>query len=144
MLGKQVLGFLGEVHPEILTRFDIDQPVYLFELDIEGIIASVGEHVQFHMLSRFPDVTRDSALLLDDAITADQVMDIVNRSKVRFFESATIFDLYTGKGVPVGKKSLAIRVRYRDLKKTLTEAEVSKSHDKLIRSLCHQLEAEIR
>ncbi|MCD6580288.1 MAG: phenylalanine--tRNA ligase subunit beta, partial [Desulfuromusa sp.] len=122
----------------------IDQPVYLLELDIENIISSVGEHAQFQVLSRFPDVTRDSALLLDDAITADQVMDIVNRSKVRFVESATIFDLYTGKGVPDGKKSLAVRVRYRDLEKTLTEAEVSKSHDKLIRSLCHQLEAEIR
>lgn len=144
MDGKQLLGFLGEVHPEVLARFDIDQPVYLFELDIESIIASVGEHAQFRALSRFPDVIRDSALLLDEEITADQVMDIVNRSKVRFIEDATIFDLYTGKGVSAGKKSLAIRVRYRDLEKTLTEAEVSKSHDKLIRSLCHQLEAEIR
>ncbi|MFK5925254.1 MAG: phenylalanine--tRNA ligase subunit beta [Desulfuromusa sp.] len=141
---KQLLGFLGEIHPEVLTRFGIDQPVYLFELDIEKIIVSAGTHAQFKALSRFPDVTRDSALLLDDAISAAQVMDIINRSKVRFVESATIFDLYTGKGVPAGKKSLAIRVCYRDLEKTLTEAEVSKSHDKLIRSLCHLLEAEIR
>ncbi len=87
---------------------------------------------------------RDSALLLDETVTAAQVMEIVNRGKVKFFDSAIIFDLYTGKGVPDGKKSLAIRVRYLDLEKTLTEAEVTKSHDKLIRSLCHQLNAEIR
>ncbi|MCD6188022.1 MAG: phenylalanine--tRNA ligase subunit beta [Desulfuromusa sp.] len=144
MFGKQLLGFLGEIHPEVLTRFAIDQPVYLFELDVESIIATAGTHAQFKPLSRFPDVKRDSALLLDEAISADQVMDIVNRSKVRFVESATIFDLYTGKGVPAGKKSLAIRVCYRDLEKTLTEVEVSKSHDKLVRSLCHLLGAEIR
>ena len=144
MVGKQLLGFLGEVHPDVLTRFDIDQPVYLFELNVESLIAIAGKHTQFKALSRFPDVKRDSALLLDETVSADQVMDIVNRSNVRFVESATIFDLYTGKGVPAGKKSLAIRVCYRDLEKTLTEIEVSKSHDKLIRSLCHLLEAEIR
>ncbi len=144
MLGKQLLGFIGEVHPEVLTRFDIEQTVYLFELNVESIISVAGKHAQFKPLSRFPDVKRDSALLLSDAISAEQVMEIVNRSKVKFVESATIFDLYTGKGVPDGKKSLAVRVCYRGLEKTLTEAEVSKSHDKLIRSICHLLEAEIR
>ncbi len=142
--GQKQLGFLGEVHPEVLTTFNIEQPVYLFELDVERMIDLSGEHVQFKPLSRFPDVLRDSALLLDESVTAAQVMEIVNRGKNKFFESAVIFDLYTGKGVPAGKKSLAIRVRYRDLKKTLTEVEVNKSHDKLIRSLCHQLNAEIR
>jgi len=141
---QQQLGFLGEVHPEVLTTFNIDQPVYLFELDVEAAISLTGKHTQFKALSRFPDMLRDSALLLDESVTAADVMEIVNRGKNKFFESAVIFDLYTGKGIPAGKKSLAIRVRYRDLKKTLTEAEVNKSHDKLIRSLCHQLNAEIR
>ena len=144
MFGKQSLGFLGEVHPEILSKFDINQPVYLFELDVEKIIVAAGEHAKFRVLSRFPDVIRDSALLLDESITASQVMNIVHRSKIKSIESVNIFDLYTGKGVPVGKKSLAVRVCYRDMEKTLTEEEVSKSHDKLIRSLCHHLGAEIR
>ncbi|SEA67480.1 phenylalanyl-tRNA synthetase beta subunit [Desulfuromusa kysingii] len=143
-LGDQSLGFVGEVHPEILHKFGIEQPVYLFELDVETAISVAGQHAQFKPLSKFPDVKRDSALLLDESISAEQVMDVINQSKVRFVESASIFDLYTGKGVPAGKKSLAIRVCYRDLEKTLTESEVTKSHDKLIRSLCHRLEAEIR
>jgi phenylalanyl-tRNA synthetase beta chain len=144
VLGEKSLGFVGEVHPEVLNNFTIEQPVYLFELDVDAIIAAAGQHAQFKALSKFPDVKRDSALLLDESISADQVMDIVSKSKIRFVESASIFDLYTGKGIPVGKKSLAIRVCYRDLEKTLTEAEVTKSHDKLIRSICHLLEAEIR
>jgi len=141
---EQIIGCLGEIHPHVLTQFAIDQPVYLFELDVETIIAAAGDHAQFKPLSRFPDVTRDTALLLDEVITADQIMNIINSGKIKFVESATIFDLYTGKGIPSGKKSLAIRVRYRAQEKTLTEVEVSKSHDKLIRSLCHQLAAEIR
>ncbi len=142
--GTATLGFIGEVHPEVLARFDIDQPVYLFELDFSALLDAVGEGTQFKSLSKFPDVMRDSALLLDESITASQVMEIINRSKIKYFEDAVIFDLYTGKGVPDGKKSLAIRVSYRAMEKTLTEAEVTKAHDKLIRSLCHQLDAEIR
>ena len=143
-LKSSVLGFLGEVHPEVLATFDIDQPVYLFELDFEALLAAAGDKIQFKALSKFPDVLRDSALLLDAEVSASQVMEIINRSKIKHFENATIFDIYTGKGVPEGKKSLAIRVRYRAMEKTLTEAEVTKAHDKLIRSLCHQLGAEIR
>lgn len=142
--GAATLGFIGEVHPEVLARFDIDQPVYLFELDFSALLDAVGEGTQFQLLSKFPDVMRDSALLLDENVTASQVMEIINRSKIKYFEDAVIFDLYTGKGVPEGKKSLAIRVSYRAMEKTLTEAEVTKAHDKLIRSLCHQLDAEIR
>lgn len=143
-IGGEIAGYLGEVHPKVLGRFAIDQPVYLFELDVEKLIQYAGDFPKFKPLSRFPDVIRDSALLLDDSIQAAQVMDIIQRSKLKSIEGVTLFDLYTGQGIPDGKKSLAIRVRYRDLEKTLTEEEVSKFHDKLIRSLCHQLGAEIR
>jgi phenylalanyl-tRNA synthetase beta chain len=82
--------------------------------------------------------------LLDEAVSAAEVMAIINKTKVKYIENAVLFDLYTGKGIPQGKKSLAVRVRYRDLEKTLTEEEVAKAHNKLIKSLCHQLGAEIR
>lgn len=143
-IAGEVSGFLGEIHPEVLGRFAIDQPVYLFELDVEKLIHHAGEFAQFKPLSRYPVVIRDSALLLDETIQAAEVMAIIQTSKMKSLEDVTLFDLYTGKGIPQGKKSLAIRVRYRDQEKTLTEEEVSKFHDKLIRSLCRQLGAEIR
>ena len=142
--GQQTLGFLGELHPEVLARFSIDQPVYLFELDVEHMIRLAGRYEKFKPLSRFPDVIRDSALLLDNTIQAAQILEIVQRSKMKSVENVTLFDLYTGQGIAPGKKSIAIRVRYRELEKTLTEEEVSKAHDKLIRSLSQQLGAEIR
>ena len=140
----QFLGSLGEVHPAVLTAFDIDLPVYLLELDVEKLLAATGQLAKFKPLSRFPDVMRDSALLLDETVSAGQVTEIIKRCKVKYLENAVLFDLYTGKGIPEGKKSLAVRVRYRDQEKTLTEEEVSKVHSKLIGSLCHQLGAEIR
>jgi len=140
----QILGCLGEVHPQVLKSFDIDQPVYLLEMNVELLIQLAGQHAGFKPLSRFPDVLRDSALLLDAAVPAAKILDIINRNKVKYMEDAVLFDLYTGQGIPEGKKSLAVRIRYRDLEKTLTEEEVSKVHGRLIASLCHQLNAEIR
>ncbi|SHI70846.1 phenylalanyl-tRNA synthetase beta subunit [Malonomonas rubra DSM 5091] len=141
---KKQLGSIGEVHPQVLAAFDIDQPVFLLELDVEAMLEVSGEYSKFKPLSRFPDVIRDSALLLDESVSAAEVMDIINRTKVKYIENAVLFDLYTGKGIPEGKKSLAVRVRYRDLEKTLTDDEVVKGHNKLIKSICHQLGAEIR
>lgn len=142
--GKNLLGSIGEVHPQVLAAFDIDQPVYLLELDVDALLEAAGDFSKFKPLSRYPDVIRDSALLLDESVTAGQVMEIIDRAKVKYIENAVLFDLYTGKGIPEGKKSLAVRVRYRDLEKTLTEEEVVKGHNKLIQSICRQLGAEIR
>ena len=141
---QEVLGSFGELHPNVAARFAIDLPVYLLDFDVESLFACAGDRAQFVPLSRYPDVIRDTALLLDEQVSAAQVMAIIEQSKGKALEEAGIFDLYTGKGVPPGKKSLAIRVRYRDLEKTLTEDEVSKAHDRLIRTLCRQLAAEIR
>jgi phenylalanyl-tRNA synthetase beta chain len=141
--GKK-LGSIGEVHPQVLSAFDIDLPVYLLEIDVETLLSVAGEYAKFKPLSRFPDVIRDSALLLDESISAADIMTIIDRTKIKYLEDAVLFDLYTGKGIPDGKKSLAVRIRYRELDKTLTEEEVVKAHNKLIKSICHQLGAEIR
>jgi phenylalanyl-tRNA synthetase beta chain len=141
---KNSLGYLGELHPQVLNNFDIQQPVYMVELDLGSLIEFSRINHQFCPLSKFPDVSRDSALLLDEAVNAADVIEIVKRSKSKLIDDITLFDLYTGSGIPEGKKSLALRIRYRDQAKTLTEDEVNKAHRKVINSLCHQLGAEIR
>jgi len=140
----QVLGSLGEVHPQVLKAFDIEQPVYLLDMNAEQLALLAGQSPSFKPLSRYPDVIRDSALLLDESVPAAKVLEIIGQSKVKHMDDAVLFDLYTGTGIPAGKKSLAVRIRYRDLEKTLTEEEVSKAHGRLIKTLCQQLNAEIR
>lgn len=139
-----VLGTLGEVHPEVLSMFDIDQPVFLFDLDLAAIHQVGRGEATFKALSRFPGVYRDSALLVDEKIGAQRILDVARSVKSQDMEDLVLFDLYRGKGIPEGKKSVAIRVRYRSAEKTLTDEEVSKAHGRIIRALENELGAEIR
>ncbi|WP_305043937.1 phenylalanine--tRNA ligase subunit beta [Geoalkalibacter sp.] len=141
---QQVLGSLGEVHPKVLAAFDIEQPVFLFDLDL-GALLQLGEgRSQFKSLSRYPGVYRDSALLLDERVSGRQILDVVQGAKAKDMEDVVIFDIYRGKGIPEGKKSVAIRVRYRSAEKTLTDEEIGQSHGRIIRALENELGAEIR
>ncbi|MEZ4485882.1 MAG: hypothetical protein R2864_15400 [Syntrophotaleaceae bacterium] len=106
--------------------------------------AAVAQGHNFQAISRFPDVCRDSALLVDEAVSAEKLFAVIDKAKGPLVEDYTLFDLYRGKGIPEGKKSLAIRVRYRSTEKTLTEEEISASHQRIIKALMKQLEAEIR
>ena len=142
--GKKVLGTLGEVHPRVLSNYEIDAPVYLLDIDIETIFSLASDFDSFSAPSRFPDVFRDSAFLVDESVTAGEVLAILERSKGRDVEDVVLFDLYRGKGVPEGKKSLAVRVRYRSSERTFTDDEITKMHGKLIKALNVQLGAEIR
>jgi phenylalanyl-tRNA synthetase beta chain len=139
-----LLGYLGEVHPRTLSAFDIEQPVYLLDLDAEELLCRCVSRRSFTPLSRFPDVSRDTALLVDEEVRAEQILDILRQHQARTVEDLTLFDLYIGKGIPQGKKSIGVRIRYRDMTKTLTEKEVGKAHDRMISTLCEKLAAEIR
>lgn len=142
--GKEMFGTLGEVHPRILREFDIDEMVYLLDLDLTTLFQQTLGHPGFRPLSRYPDVCRDSALLVDEEIPAARVLSTLGEIKNKSIEEITLFDVYRGAGVPAGKKSLAIRVRYRSLEKTLTDEEIQGIHGKLIRTLEKNLGAEIR
>jgi phenylalanyl-tRNA synthetase beta chain len=142
--GDTVLGTVGEVHPRVLERWEIDLPVFLCDLDLEALFAVGAGHGGFQPLSRFPQVYRDSAFLVGEDVPVAEVFRVLNLARGRFVEDIVLFDLYRGAGIPEDKKSLAIRVRYRSMDKTLTDDEIQSAHDKLVRSLTRQLKAEIR
>jgi phenylalanyl-tRNA synthetase beta chain len=142
--GKTVLGTVGEVHPKVLANYDIDIPLYLFDLDLEAILASCSDGKSFQPLSRFPDVYRDSAFLLDEEVSAEQVFAAIDSAKGKEVEDVVLFDLYRGQGVPEGKKSLAVRVRYRSSDRTLTDEEINKLHGRIVESLIKTAGAQIR
>lgn len=142
--GGARLGTLGEVHPEVLRAFDIAQPLFLLDLDAEALFAAAGRHPGFRPLSRYPDVERDSALLVDEEVSAKQVLDVLQQVRLKDLESIVLFDVYRGASLPPGKKSLAIRARYRALDRTLTDELVQSLHAKLIAALQKSLGAELR
>ena len=143
-IGSHVLGTMGEIHPKVLESFDIDNSVYLLDLDLEMLFQNVGVSKRFRIPSKFPETQRDTALLVDADIFAQEVFTTVRKVKSPYLRDYVLFDLYRGKGIPEGKKSLAVRMCYGSDEKTLTDDEVNKAHQKIVESLCERLGAEIR
>ncbi len=142
--GERLLGTLGELHPEVSHNFDLGQSAILCDLDVEALIELSGGTVKFQPLSRYPDVQRDSAFLVDAEISAQQVFAVLGQVRLKNLESIELFDVYCGEGVPAGKKSLAIRACYRAPDRTLTDELIQNLHGKLIKAMEKQLGAELR
>lgn len=142
--GGRLLGTLGEVHPRVLRDYEIQQPVVLLDLDAEALFEAAGGHPGFRPLSRYPDVERDSALLVDEAVSAEQIFDALRQLRLKDLESIVLFDVYRGPSLPAGKKSVALRARYRALDRTLTDELVQSLHGKLVQTLQKALGAELR
>jgi len=142
--GERLLGTLGELHPEVVRNFDLSPSSILCDVDIEALFELGDKTIKFKPLSRFPDVQRDSAFLVDVDVTAQQAFTILNRVKIKDLESIELFDVYCGEGVPDGKKSLAIRACYRAMDRTLTDELIQNLHGKLIKAMEKELGAELR
>lgn len=142
--GDRLLGTLGELHPEVLFEFDLGSSAILCDLDVEALFEIGGGKIQFQPLSRYPDVQRDSAFLVDTEISAQQVLTVLGRVKIKDLEKIELFDVYSGEGIPQGKKSLAIRASYRALDRTLTDELIQNLHGKLVKAMEKELSAELR
>ncbi|MBT0653044.1 phenylalanine--tRNA ligase subunit beta [Geomobilimonas luticola] len=144
LVAGRAVGSLGEIHPDVQENFGLSQPVYYLELDFNRLIAHDSQQASIHAPSRYPDVARDIAMLLDDGIPAARVLDCVRGLRLKEIESVAIFDLYKGEHIPAGQKSLAIRVRYRSPERTLTDDEVTRMHQRVIDALVGKLNITVR
>jgi phenylalanyl-tRNA synthetase beta chain len=138
------IGTLGELHPQVLENYSIEQPVYIAELDVMEVFKYSEDRCSFKPISRYPDSYRDSAFLVSEDVSAQQMLEVIDKVKVKYLEEVVLFDLYAGKGIPEGMKSLALRMRYRSGDKTLADEEINSMHAKIIKALHKNLGAEIR
>jgi phenylalanyl-tRNA synthetase beta chain len=134
------------VRADVLERFGIEGiTVSMFELEMDALLSvakTVGPADVYSPIVRYQDSARDLALLVDRNVPAAQVTAIARKN--RLVSSATVFDVFEGKGLPEGKKSLAVRVVYQSPDKTLTADELAKSEAGILRALEHQLGATLR
>lgn len=142
--GDKRLGVIGELHPKVAANYDISTALYLLELDLPCMMQAVDSRFEFKPISRFPDVYRDSAFLLDEQVSAEAILAVLKGAKSNLIEDVTLFDVYSGKGIPVGKKSVAVRVNYRSNERTLTDEEITKVHDRLVKMMDKTLSAQLR
>ncbi len=141
--GEQV-GVVGEISPQVKEQFDLAaQPALLFEIDLQRLLTLLPQTPQrYHPLPRYPGVNRDIALVLDMDIPVSRVMEVVKRQPL--INMVQVFDVYTGDQVSQGKKSIALRLQFLSLERTLTSEEVSKAQEELLASLRTELGAVLR
>lgn len=121
LLQGQPIGWIGKLHPKWQQHYQLPRGAVLFELDVEPLLhAQVPCYVQ---VGKFPPVRRDIAVLVDEATPIQSLLDTMRSSKNALISDIALFDVYQGKGVPEGKKSLAFLVLMQDTQKTLTDAE---------------------
>ncbi|MEO9254219.1 MAG: hypothetical protein ABI305_01660, partial [Tepidiformaceae bacterium] len=140
--GKTDIGVLAQVHPSTASEFGIDEPVFLVELWLEPLVTVLPERPAYTPPSRFPEVRQDVALLVDEGTPAARVLEIVRSHRSNTIRLVgEIFDEYRGQGVPSGKKSLAVSLRYQASDRTLTDDDVARVQAGLLKRLEKELGA---
>ena len=142
--GGTQLGFAGEIHPAIRDRFGLDFPqVAGFELRLSALLAALPESERnFIALPRFPAATRDLALIVPADVTAGRVTDLIMRN--RLVQRAELFDIYSGENLAPGTRSMAFHLHFQAADRTLTNEEVTRSLDGLLRNLEREVGAILR
>jgi len=139
------IGCIGMVHPDVLENFEIEgTTVAVFTLDFGALAPYATDMISYTPFSRYPAVVRDIALVIDDTISAEKVDTAIGSFKNKLIQSIRVFDNYTGDKVPNGKKSLAYRITFQSPERTLTDGEVNKVHDRLVKYLNTELGTELR
>ncbi|MDD2365186.1 MAG: phenylalanine--tRNA ligase subunit beta [Desulfuromonadaceae bacterium] len=144
MAGRECIGSVGEIHPIVQKNFEIEKTVYCFELDFEKLVKLAKSKTTITAPSRFPDSSRDIAMLIPEELQVSKVIESIKAVKAKEIEQIQIFDVYRGKGVPEGQKSVAVHIRYRSFERTLTEEEISELHKKIITNLTDKLKVTLR
>ena len=139
------LAVYGIVSTKIRKVADIDQEVYYADLNWNAVIAELGNHkVQYSELSKFPEVKRDLALLLDKNITFAEIEKIAFETERKLLKKVNLFDVYEGKNLETGKKSYAVSFLLQDETKTLTDSQIESIMKKLLGNFESKLGAKLR
>lgn len=134
LLGKNalILGYFGELHPEIMEKCKLNQPVYIFNLDLEEIINSINIAVpRYKELPVYPAVNRDIAFIVPKSVSHQDILKAIKKASSNLFIGAEVFDIYQGKNIDENAKSVAYRINLQDLQATLTDEKVDEEMNKI-------------
>ncbi len=133
--GNRVLGVMGKLHPKVEKKFEFEQDVFVAEIDLQTLLSEDMKLVTFKEFSHFPTVERDFSALVKDSITADQMKQAVLKLAKPLVKSVTFFDVYKGSRVPEGHVSYAFRVVLGSDSHTLTDEEIHKTQESVMKGL---------
>ena len=142
--GETLLGTLGQIHPHVAENYGVDCELYAAELSFDALYASMGGKAVYQPLPKFPAVTRDIAVVCDAAVTVGALEDCIRRGAHGLLKSVTLFDIYTGTGIPAGKKSVAFNLELRSDERSLTAEEADADVKSILDLLGTELGAVLR
>ena len=132
--GEEV-GFIGKLHPDVTEKFEVKQDIFIAELNLDKLLSkALTTKTTFRQIPKFPPVTRDIAIIVDKTTPVAELEKIIS-SKAKHLESLKLFDVYEGKGIPEGKKSVAFSLKFRAKDKTLSDEEVNTIMNAIIKEL---------
>ena len=142
LVGKDIVGFITEIHPQTLQNFDFNDSVVVFELNFTKLLAAKQKKTFYKQISKYPSIKLDISILVDKKTPAEKLLKTVQKTD-KLIHAAEIIDLYEGEQIPEDKKSLTFSIVYQSKEKTLTDEEINMIHQKAIINLEKQ-GAEVR
>jgi len=140
--GDAHAGWIGRLHPDVERRLELTYSAIVFELELETAMAAAVPH--FHEVSRFPAVRRDLAIVVEEAVPVQKLLDCVQNAAGTVLRDTTVFDIYRGAGIETGRKSVAIGLNLQDVSRTLTDDETDAIVARVVSDLERECSATIR
>jgi len=138
------VGVAGKVKNSVLRDYDVDRDVYLLDLDLEYLLTLSRPTPIFREIPTFPPSLRDLAVVVKSEVLAEKVLETAQKAGGKLLKSVEIFDIYTGKPIPEGHKSMALGLTFQSAERTLTDKDTQKSWDKILKALGREHGAELR
>ncbi|GAG94941.1 unnamed protein product, partial [marine sediment metagenome] len=139
------IGLFGEVHPLVKSNYDLPEyPVMVAELDVDAIQPLVPDRYNLVTVPVFPPVLEDLAMVVDESISAEQIANLIRKTGGATITDIKLFDVYRGGQAGPGKKSLAFNLTYQNPDRTLTDEEVARIRQKIVKHLDKELGAQLR
>jgi phenylalanyl-tRNA synthetase beta chain len=139
------IGIMGEVHPDVAENYGMDgMRIYCCEIMFDTIIRHANTNKVYKPLPKYPSTSRDIALLVEEDVQVGDIIDVIKGCDNTILEDVKLFDVYRGKQVDEGKKSVAFTLTYRDKDKTLTDEDVAPVHGKVLEALKENINAVLR
>jgi phenylalanyl-tRNA synthetase beta chain len=143
-LRGEKIGVFGEIHPDVQENYDLDTPCFIAEINLDALFDAADVTKKYTKIAKFPAATRDIAVLVDDSVLAFDIEEAINKAGGTLVEKVSLFDVYNGEQIEAGKKSMAYAIVYRDVNKSLTDSDVNKVHDKILKTLETKFGAQLR
>ncbi len=143
LVNNEEIGFIGQVHPVTQKEWDIKE-TYVFQLSLAKLFNTEVDDILYNVIPRFPAMNRDMALVVDSTVFAGDILSTIRLAGGKLLKDAIIFDLYEGDKMEAGKKSVAFSLTYFDPERTLTDEEVTKAHQKVLKVVEETHSAQLR